>query len=192
MTGVETDAGSERVRTHRAEGVQRERRRRRRGTLNTMVQMKLDVFSPDQLDTQNYVYRWCNDEDSRLAMLTRMDDYDFCESSDIKGFDAATSAFETDSESQDRVRMVVGSNKGGQRIYAYLLKKRRDWWQADQEEAVIAREEMMKGRVYRAEVEGDTGAKNQPEGTFYAPNQELSVGGAAERRRGPIAKPKGL
>lgn len=179
-----------RGREPRAEGMKRERRRRRAGTLNRMAQMKLDIFAAGDLDLENYVYRWCNDEDNRLAMLTRADDYDFCNAADIKGFDAARSAIDTNSESDDRIRMVVGSNKGGQPIYSYLLKKPRDYWVEDQEEMVQARADMMQGRVYRGEVTEEDEVKKDTK-TFYVPDPASVSLGGVPRRKGPIQRTKG-
>jgi len=188
-----------RGRENRAEGMKRERRRRKRGSIDRMEAMNLDIFAPDQLDLANYVYRWVNDEKNRIGLCTRADDYDFVNLNDIKDFTAATSAIETNSESDERVRMCVGTNKGGNPIYAYLLRKPRDFWEEDQEEAVKRREEMMAGRVYRGEAGFDLGDEapgvsedGKDTGTFYVPkNANVAVGGAARRKTGPILKTKG-
>jgi len=181
------DYNPARGREPRAEGFKRERRRRRKGTITRMAQMKLDIFDPAELDLANYVYRWVNDEDNRLAMLTRMDDYDFCNTSDIKGFDAARSAIDTDSESDNRVRMIVGTNKGGHPVYSYLLKKPRDYYEEDQEEGVRAREDMMAGRVFRGEANNEQEEGKDTE-TFYVPDPaNVSLGGVP-RRRGPVTR----
>jgi len=171
-----------RGREERADTVQRERRRRRDGTINRMAQFKLDIFDKDQLDLDNYVYRWVNDEDNRVKMAYN-DDYDYVATSNIKDFNADV----TDSESSERVRMLTGRDKNGNPTYSYLMAKPKDFWEADQEERVVYRENMMKGVVYNAEVDKLEGSKATEGDMIYAAagNQ---LGGAAQRRRGPITR----
>lgn len=172
-----------RGRRPRAEMVAGERRRRKVGSLDRMVQMKLDCIDPGDLDLANYVYRWVNDEPGKLRMATRSDDYDFVPASELgESFDAES----TDSESSERVRMVCGSDKQGNPIYTYLCKKPRAFWEHDNEEMVQAREAMMAGRVYRGEATEDN-ERSQDEDNFYVPEGN-QIGHAAERRRGPIPR----
>lgn len=176
------DEGPRRGRAPRADVVATQRRRRRTGTLNRMAQFKLDCIEPEDLDLENYVYRWVNDENSRIRQLTKADDYDFVPAGELgEGFDRDN----TDSESADRLRMTVGTHKSGAPLYAYLLRKPRAFWEEDNEVVVRNREEMMAGRVYRGETdEPEEGALN---GSAYVPAGNL-IGSAAERRRGPIPK----
>lgn len=147
-----------------------------------MAQYKLDCIEPEDLDLANYVYRWTNDENSRIRQLTKADDYDFVNAGELgDGFDREN----TDSESAERVRMVVGSQKNGNPLYAYLLKKRRDFWEEDNETMVRLREDMMAGRVYRAEVTEPEEGSLAAHAYVPAGNQ---IGSAAHRRRGPIPK----
>lgn len=175
-----------RERQSREETHTTERRRRKSGTLNRMVQMKLDFIPPEALDLDNYVYRWVNDEAGRLRMATRHDDYDYVNVSELKGFDPEG----FDSEGSETVRMLAGQDKFGNPLYTYLLKKRREFWEADNEEIVHAREDMMAGRVYRAEI-GDFDDEIKDDGyqrdNYYA-SKENQIGGAAERRKGPLPK----
>lgn len=172
-----------RGRPPRAETVAVNRRRRKVGSLNRMAQFKLDCIEPEDLDLENYVYRWTNDENSRLRQLTQADDYDFVGLDEIgSGFDKDN----TDSESDGRARMLVGTNKGGGPQYAYLLKKRRDFWEADNDAMVAQREDMMAGRVYRAENDDPTGADPGVENVYVPKGNQL--GSAAGRRRGPIPR----
>src|SRR6185312_35766 len=94
-----------------------------------------------------------------------------------------------DSEGGNRIRMLVGESKHGGPLYAYLLKKRKEFWEADNEEVVRAREDMMAGRVYRAEIgeEDDLKDSNYNRENYYVP-EGTSIGGAAQRKRGPIPK----
>src|SRR5437899_1443339 len=125
-----------RGRPPRAEEVASHRRRRKAGTLDRMAQFKLDFIDPEALDLENFIYYWINDEAGALRRATRQDDYDHVTASELSargGFDA----FDTDSESDERVRMIVGTN-GSQPVYAYLCKKPRAFWEEDNEAMVRA------------------------------------------------------
>ncbi len=173
-----------RGRPPRAEVVASQRRRRKVGTLNRMAQLKLDCIEPESLDLENYVYRWVNDESSKLRGATKMDDYDFVSTHELgEGFDAEN----TDSESTERVRMLVGESKGGKPIYSYLCKKPRAFWEADNSEQVTAREDMMAGRVYRGEATEEDERPQEADDKFYVPEGN-TIGHAAQRRRGPIPR----
>lgn len=168
-----------RGRQPRADAVAGQRRRRRDGTLNRMVQFKLDFIPPEDLDLDNYVYHWANDEGSNLRMMTMMDDYDHVSVEELgPGFDINA----TDSESDHRVRVLVGTQKSGAPLFAYLLKKPRSFWEADQQEIVHRREAMMDGRVYHAEASEDSEERPGGNDKFYAPKTN-QIGHASERRR---------
>ena len=161
------------------------RRRRNAGSLNRMGQMKLDCIEPADLDLKRYVYRWINDEPGRIRDLTRNDDYDFVPASGLgAGFDLAS----TDSESEDRVRMLVGTSANGKAQYTYLARKPRSFWEADNEEVVAVREAQMAGVVYEAQ-NPDADRARPDEDKYYAPRGN-TIGGAAQRRRGPVPTTK--
>lgn len=173
-----------RGRPPRAEAVASGRRRRNAGSLNRMVSYKLDIFGPEQLDLENYVYLWANDEGTNIRQLTKQDDYEFVTSNDIiGGFDQDR----TDSESDDRIRILAGNKKDGSPLYTYYLKKPRSFWEEDQEAIVRNREDMMAGRVYRNEATDDGEARPGGEDKFYASGSN-QIGHAAQRRRGPVPR----
>jgi hypothetical protein len=177
------DETPRRARRDRAEVQGEHRRRRTAGSLNRMVQFKLDIFGPEDLDP-SYVYYWFNDEGSNLRQMTQLDDYDFVTVEELgEGFNPEA----TDSESSGRVRMLVGNQKSGAPMYAYLCKKPRAFWEADQDQIVRNREDMMAGRVYRAEATDE--GEQRPGGAemFYAPASN-QIGHAAQRRRGPVPR----
>lgn len=158
------------------------RRRRTPGSLNRMTSYKLDIFGPEQLDLDNFVYLWANDEGANIRNLTTFDDYEFVNTSDISGIDPNL----FDSESDDRIRILAG-RQDGVPLYTYYLRKRREFWEEDQEAIVRAREDMMAGRVYEgAPTESGEG---RPGGTdkFYAP-RGTQIGHAARRRSGPVPR----
>lgn len=179
-----------RGRPARAQVHQAERRRRRAGSLDRMAQYKLDIFSPDQLDPA-YVYRWVTDENSRLRMVTKMDDYDFVQADEIPDFSADD---ETDSEPGGRIRIIGGEGKNGRPIYQYLVKKRRDFWEEDNAQAMRFRDDTLKGRVYKGEI-GNVSIGMAKDGKVEkaevggVENEHFYVApGAAlgESRRGPV------
>lgn len=182
-TGIE-DIPAKRPYNRRVEAVATQRRRRREGTLNRMAQFKMDCIEPEDLDLEKYVYRWVNDENSRIRQLTKGDDYDHVETHELgDGFDIEN----TDSESNGRVRMLVGTSKGGAPLYAYLLKKLKSYWEDDNEEGVQQREAQMAGRVYRGEATEDDEQRPGGDDQFYVP-AGTRIGSAAQRRRGPISR----
>ena len=166
----------------RAEVTHSERRRRKTGSLNRMAQFKLDIFDPEQLDP-NYVYRWITDDGSRIRQVTKADDYDFVNASEIENFNPED---ESDSENGERVRMLVGKDKHGNAQYQYLLKKRKDFWEEDNAAGMDFRTAQLEGRVYNADVGGHAEEKGTVGDVdkFYVP-PEASLGSAG-RRRGPI------
>lgn len=173
-----------RGREPRQEAVATQRRRRKAGSLNRMVQYKLDCIEPSQLDLENYVYRWVNDEPGKLRMATHMDDYDHVPLHELgQTFDAEA----TDSESSERVRMLVGTDRHGNPTYSYLLKKPREFWTEDNEAMVQAREDMMAGRVYRGDATDEQEDRPGGEDKFYVP-EGTQIGSAAARRKGPIPR----
>lgn len=175
----------ERERVNRQEQHSVERRRRKGGNINRMAQFRLDFIPPEMLDLDNYVYRWANDESNRILMLTQHDDYDKVRIDELKGMSADV----FDSEGGGVVRMLVGTQNNGQPMYAYLLKKRRSFWEADNEEMVMAREDMMAGRIYRGELdEHDKMVDPNFNSDNYYATKGNQIGGASDRRKGPIAK----
>ena len=185
-TAARPEVDPSRERQPREETHTNERRRRKGGNLNRMVQFKLDFIPPEYLDLDTYVYRWVNDEGGKLRMATRHDDYDHVTVDELKGFDPE--GFDT--EGGETIRMLVGESKHGGALYAYLLKKRRAFWEADNEEVVRSREDMMAGRVYRAELADDESEirdENYQADNYYA-SKDNQIGGAAARRKGPLPK----
>lgn len=184
MEQEEVSLNPRRGRQARPDTVATQRRRRKAGSLNRMVQFKLDCFEPEQLDTENFVYRWVTDEPGKLRMATHMDDYDHVPLHELgETFDAEA----TDSESTERVRMLVGTDRHGNPSYSYLLKKPREFWIEDNEAMVEAREDMMAGRVYRGDATDDREARPGGDDKFYIP-EGTQIGSGAERRKGPIPR----
>jgi len=173
-----------RGRPPRAEAVAGTRRRRNAGSLNRMVQFKLDIFLPEQLDLDNWFYCWANDEGSNIRRMTKLDDYEFVTTDEIIG---GVDDGITDSESNERIRILAGKQDNGEPLYVYFLKKPRSYWEEDNEAVVRAREDMMAGRVYHAAATESDEQRPGGEEMFYAPKSN-QIGHAAQRRRGPVPR----
>lgn len=159
------------------------RRRRRAGSLNRMAQSNLDFIEPEDLDLDNFVYRWINDTRGRIHMLTVNDDYDFVSPEEL-GSSFQAERFRLNAESDGRIRTQVDVDKAGQPVYAYFCKKPRKFWEADNQEMVERREAMMEGRVFRGEATADNESSDP---TRYVP-QGVQIGSPGERRRrGPVS-----
>ncbi len=161
------------------------RRRRNPGSLDRMQQFKLDIFGPEDLDLTNFVYYWMNDEGSNIRRMTKLDDYEFVTPEELGD---AYNPDATDSESNGRIRVLVGNKQDGSPLYAYYLKKPRWMWEEDYEVGVVqAREDMMAGRVYGGEANDSQESRPGGEDKFYVPAGN-TIGHAAQRRRGAVPR----
>lgn len=174
-----------RARLVRSDENRAHRRRRSNGSLNRMAQMSLDIFDPEQLDLDNYVYRWVQDTPGRMRMAMQADDYDYVSPDEIHGFTASQAGDDLKCESTGRLRQVVGEGKQGP-VYAYLLKKPRWMWEDDQEAMVDSRDTQLRRRVVKGETGGD-GDNDAAVEEGYVPGG-MQVGAPAQRRRGRLPK----
>jgi hypothetical protein len=101
--------------------------RRRRTSDNPLDAIQLHLSSPREHDDPDYIYYWGNDDKGRIEYLTTHDDWDFCEdrnaSDDHRNKDLGT-----------KIRRAVGKARDGSPLFAYRLKKRRDWHEDDMAE----------------------------------------------------------
>jgi len=102
----------------RAEAIQQERRRRRPDTLDRVHDLKLAIPAEFR-DDKDYEYRWINDVNDRVYSLTQEDDWDLCTRSDPEATD------------DNKYRRQVDTTKNGHPVYAYLVRKPKDWYDAD-------------------------------------------------------------
>jgi hypothetical protein len=131
----------------RAEAQGEHRRRRKAGSLNRMVQFKLDIFAP-RIWIPNYVYYWFNDEGSQPAPHDAARRLRFRH----RRPSSARTSTPTPPTANPRARADAGRQPEVRRPDLRLpLQEARAFWEADNEEIVRAREDMMAGRVYRAE-----------------------------------------
>lgn len=124
---------------------EKERRRRRQGF---GMERSLKLHVPDDSKDPNYVYRWVNDDGRRVRQLTEMDDWDLVSDEKIAESDRQAGL-------GTRAERVVGKTEQGAGQRAYLLRKRRDWYEADKKEEqkalVDVERKMAKGRHEGAE-----------------------------------------
>jgi hypothetical protein len=108
--------------TARGERIATERRRRDPATIGAR-RSKLAVSAP--LDHDNYVYRWVNDEGTRLHDMTVLDDWDRVTDRDgtVKTDGAGMGA---------EVAMPVGMGGAGASVKAVLLRKPRHLHEHDE------------------------------------------------------------
>lgn len=107
--------------TKRGEAISQERRRRDTDALGGS-RKRLSVSG--DLDTANYTYRWVNDEPGRIEDMTTRDDWNVVSDRDgeLKNDGAGTGA---------EVAVQAGRGAHGQAVRAILLRKRKDWQEAD-------------------------------------------------------------
>jgi hypothetical protein len=130
--------------------------RRRRSDSYRGYDLRLDV--PAHLKDPNYVYGWKNDEKGRLQRATQQDDWDYVTTDEMKipSHDDGGFIAKNTNETDNRIRRVVADQTSARPIYAYLLKKRRDYFEADERERVRHNNEM-RNSVIRSQRAGEVG-----------------------------------
>ena len=106
----------------RTEQISQERRRRNSDSL-AGIRSRLTVRQ--ELDTENFAYRWVNDVDNRLHDLTVNDDWEMVEN---RAGDMKPDGTGVGSE----VATPVGTGENGRPIRAVLLRKKKDWYDDDE------------------------------------------------------------
>lgn len=110
---------------------QRERRRNRDGSMGKLNQrMKLPPYMKANPD---YHYHWINDDKTNISEAIE-NDYDF----------ANENGEEVDQRSPDRHNVHVGTKKSGEPLLAYLMRKRKDWYDDDKAAVQTNIDEKMK------------------------------------------------
>ena len=108
--------------------------------------------------------------------IAHKEDYDPVMADEIKDFDPDS----TDSEGGGVVRQIVGRRDNGHPIYATLMKKPQEWFDADQAAGVKRRTEMLEGRVLHGQT-GQAGDHDAPVENAYVP-EGVQIGTAAPGR----------
>jgi hypothetical protein len=140
------------VRPTRAEEVRQERRRKPGSTVMSGIKLGVDE---SKLDRKNYEYRWVNDRGNRVQQLTSND------------WDLAPEQAALAAGGEGTVQSTIVGTDGGKPYSGILMRKRKDWFEADRAEKLKPVHE-----VEQAIRAGTNHQKDSPElrdGT-YTPN----------------------
>ncbi len=100
--------------------------RRKRGTFNgTQAKLSADV---DKIRAQGYHVHIVNDLDNRISELLDRG-YEFILSHEVDGI--TTNVVSRNTDIGDKVRFLVGTQKTGDPLYAYLMKIKQEWYDED-------------------------------------------------------------
>jgi len=136
--------------------------------------MRLGV--DDGLKDPDYEYRWINDDRGRLEAKTQQDDWDIVTDPNIV-VDEKNNSIDT------RVRRVVGVTSGGQPMYAYFCRKRKEFCDEDRRakyEARVARRQQM----IRSQDSGASGGiVDDPKHMYVPAEAQSAIATSPELRR---------
>lgn len=145
----------------RAEEVQ-ETRRRRSGDFNGLF-LRLGVDEA-LLDRRNFVYRWINDDKGKIEAKTQQDDWDFVVDTSIKGADGIDT----------RIRRQVGRTESGP-LYAYLCKKRKDYYEEDKAKEADVRRSQRENRILKQDTGARGGVSDDPANTYIPAEVDAAI-----------------
>lgn len=117
MTHTRTEEGRGRPR--------KDQEQRRRKSRDGVVGQRLGVVE-SSLNFKQYAYRWINDAPARMYSKTQEDDWNIVHQNGTE--------IKDDSDLGSAVSHVVGTHPDGSPMRAYLCRKRKDWYDADQDE----------------------------------------------------------
>lgn len=164
------------------------RRRRQPDSLNRMISTVFGL--PEECLDPDYHYHWVNDVRGRVQMLTSQDDYDIVTAEELEDNARRNRKdFHLDHRmGQNGSTISVPVEKDGTR--AVLLKKPKDFYDYDYDQAVQARQAMMEARVFHGDVGDDADEKKgqYDGGELYVPEGNTLGDTAPRRRRGPIPR----
>lgn len=160
-----------------------QRRRRQPGSLDRMVTSNLGI--PEECKDPEYHYHWINNVRGMPQALNMQDDYEYV-------------TFDELLENARRKRADFTLNRdaygGGSHIErlverdgtkAVLMKKPKDMYEYDYEEAIAGRQAMMEARVYGGELDMEAGGRSEDLQNAYVPRGN-TLGDTVPRRRGRI------
>lgn len=110
----------------RAEKIRNERRRQPGQVRLSGIKLGVDQ---SRLDPR-FTYRWANDAGNRIQHL------------EAKDWDPVSEAVKDDSEGEGSVQAKIVGTAEGKPVKAILMKKRKDWFEADKKEGQKPLDEM--------------------------------------------------
>ena len=110
--------------------------RRRKPGVHGRNRLKLSV--PESEKLQGFKLKWYNDTGTNLYEKTKQDDWDFVSYEEIDG---SIGEAEHSENFGSRVRYLVDTDVNGNPIYAYLMKKKKEYVEEDKKELRQARAE---------------------------------------------------
>jgi len=160
-----------------------ERRRRQPGSLNRMVTSPLSI--PEECKDPDFHYHWVNDVRGRVQALTTQDDYDIVTVDELEANlrrNRSDAHFSPNNFGGNGSTVSLTVERDGTK--AILLKKRQTFYDADYQEALGQRSDMMHGRVYEGELDHDATdlGRESADNTYIPKGNQLP----AMRRKGPI------
>ncbi len=127
--------------------------------------LKLSI--PPHLENDpNYRYYWVADRDGRVEQLTKHDDYDFV-TDDQTADDGRNTGTGT------RIERHAGTDKAGNPIRHYLLRKPMEYHLADEKEKLERRQRTM-AAIKRGKTPGETGEPIHEDGV-YVPSRGIKI-----------------
>jgi hypothetical protein len=143
-------------------------RRKRRG-MGYKSQLKLTI--PPHLENDpNYRYYWLADRPGRVEELTKYDDYDFVTDDEAEKDGRNTGLGK-------RIERHAGVDQFGNPLRHFLVRKPREYHEADQREKREARAKMM-AAIKRGKTPGETGDPIHTDGS-YVPESGIRIGHGA-------------
>lgn len=137
----------------RAETVRNERRRQPGSVVNSGMKLSVDE---SKLDRKTYEYRFVNDREGRIQRLEAQD------------WDIVTAAAKPDGSGLGTVQQAHAGVADGKPYATVLMRKRKDWHQADQKEKSKVLDEfdaaIRRGKSHEKQEPGLTGSD------VYTPN----------------------
>lgn len=149
---------AEQARATRAEEIRQERRRQPGATVMAGIKLAVDET---KLDRKTFEYRWAKDFGGRMPQL-HSEDWDAAPENAVIGSSGAGSVG----------TKIGGTDEAGKPYNMVLLRKRKDWFKADQKEKQLPLNEM-DDAIRR----GDNHLKDNPEAKdgFYTPGGQNAV-----------------
>lgn len=133
------------------------RRKRRRDVNEDLSGFNQRLAIPRHLvNNPDYAYRWVNDEDTNISKASA-NDYDF----------ANENGEMVDRSAPDCYCVHAGTLPNGSPLMTYLMRKHKDWYDADKAREQTAIDEKMKA------IQSD--AENPSDVHRYKPNKDIRI-----------------